>query len=36
MFTMDSSILKLYQEGKIDRETSLLSCSNYDAMIKRI
>ncbi len=36
MYTMDSSLLKLYQQGKITKETALSSCNNYDDMSKRI
>ncbi|MBR3228011.1 MAG: PilT/PilU family type 4a pilus ATPase [Erysipelotrichaceae bacterium] len=36
MFTMDMSLLELYREGKIDRNTALLSCNNYEAMSKRL
>ena len=36
MCTMDGSILKLYREGKITRDTAVLSCVNYENMIKRI
>ena len=36
MCTMDGSLLKLYQEGKITRDAALLSCVNYDTMEKRL
>lgn len=36
MFTMDASLLKLYREGKISKETALISCVHYDAMSKRL
>ena len=36
MFTMDSSLLKMYREGKITKETALVNCSNYDRMLKRL
>jgi twitching motility protein PilT len=36
MCTMDGSLLKLYREGKITRDTALLSCVNYDSMLKRL
>ncbi len=36
MCTMDGSLLKLYREGKITRDTALLSCINYDSMLKRL
>ena len=36
MCTMDGSLLKLYKEGRITRETALLSCVNYETMAKRL
>ncbi len=36
MCTMDGSLLKLYQEGRITRDTALISCVNYEGMVKRI
>ena len=36
MCTMDGSLLKLYKEGKITRDTALLSCVNYENMVKRL
>ena len=36
MCTMDGSLLKLYREGKITRDTALLSCVNYESMAKRL
>ena len=36
MCTMDASLLKLYGEKKITRETVLTYCSNYDAVSKRL
>ncbi len=36
MCTMDGSLLKLYKEGKITRDTALVSCVNYENMVKRI
>jgi twitching motility protein PilT len=36
MCTMDGSLLKLYQEGKITRDTALLSCVSYETMDKRL
>lgn len=36
MCTMDGSLLKLYREGRITRETALLSCLHYEAMVKRL
>ena len=36
MCTMDGSLLKLYREGKITKETALISCVNYENMSKRL
>ncbi len=36
MCTMDGSLLKLYKEGRITRDTALVSCVNYESMIKRL
>ncbi len=36
MFTMDASLLKLFREGKITKETALVSCVHYDTMSKRL
>ena len=36
MCTMDGSILKLYREGRIDKDTALLSSVYYENMAKRI
>lgn len=36
MCTMDGSLLKLYREGKITKDTALVSCVQYENMIKRI
>ncbi len=36
MCTMDGSLLKLYRQGRITRETALVSCIHYDAMVKRL
>ncbi len=36
MCTMDGSLLKLYKEGRITRDTALLSCTNYENMVKRL
>ncbi len=36
MCTMDGSLLNLYKEGKITRDTALLSCVNYENMMKRL
>jgi twitching motility protein PilT len=36
MCTMDGSLLKLFREGRITKETALLSCINYENMVKRL
>ena len=36
MFTMDMYLLKLYREGKISKETALLSCVHYDTMSNKL
>lgn len=36
MCTMDGSLLKLYREGRITKDTALLSCVNYENMVKRL
>jgi len=36
MCTMDGSLLKLFREGKITRDTALISCANYENMVKRL
>ena len=36
MCTMDGSLLKLWREKKITRDTALLSCVNYENMVKRM
>ena len=36
MRTMDMSLLKLYQEKRITKETLLSRCTNYDAVSKRV
>lgn len=36
MCTMDASILKLYQEGRITADTALRYCSNLEVMQKRV
>ena len=36
MITMDMSILKLYQEGHIDRETALKYAENREQMLRRM
>lgn len=34
--TMDGSLLKLYQQGRITRETAMVYCMNYEVMAKRL
>ena len=36
MCTMDGSLLKLYREGRITRDTALVSCVNYENVSKRL
>ena len=36
MCTMDGSLLKLYREGRISRDTALVYCANYENMSKRL
>ena len=36
MCTMDGSLLKLYKEGRITKDTALISCVNYENMVKRL
>ena len=36
MCTMDGSLLKLYREGRITRDTALVSCANYENMSKKL
>lgn len=36
MCTMDGSLLKLVRSGRISRDTALLSCVNYENMVKRL
>jgi len=36
MCTMDASLLRLYKEGKISRDTALISCVSYENMAKRL
>ena len=36
MYTMDGSLLRLYREGKITKETALVSCVHYETMSKRL
>jgi len=36
MCTMDGSLLALYREGRITKDTALLCCVNYENMVKRL
>jgi len=36
MCTMDQSLLKLYREGRITKDTALISCVHYENMAKRL
>lgn len=36
MITMDTSLLEMYQEGKISKETLFSSCSNYEFITKKV
>lgn len=36
MCTMDGSLLKLYQQGRVTRETAMVYCMNYEVMAKRL
>ena len=36
MCTTDGSLLKLYREGRITKDTALLSCAHYENMKKRL
>ncbi len=36
MCTMDGSLLKLYREGRITKDTALVSCVNFENMVKRL
>ena len=36
MVTMDSGLLKLYEQGKITKDTLLTWCNNYEFMVKRV
>ena len=36
MISMDSSILKLYQEGRITRETALLYATNPEMLERKL
>ena len=36
MCTMDGSLMKLYQQGRITRGTAMVYCMNYEVMAKRL
>ena len=36
MITMDTSLMNLYQQGQITKETALAACNNYEFMSKRL
>ena len=36
MVTMDTSLLDLYEKGRITKDTMLTSCNNYEFMIKKV
>ena len=36
MCTMDGSLLDLYKQGIISKETALISCVHYENMVKRL
>jgi len=36
MYTMDSYLLQLYKDGKISKQTALVSCAHYDTMLKKV
>ncbi len=36
MITMDTSLLNLYEQGAISKETLLASCANYELMSKKV
>lgn len=36
MCTTDGSLLKLYREGRISKDTALLHCTHYENMVKRL
>ena len=36
MCTMDGSLLKLLREGKVTKDTALISCVHYESMQKRL
>ena len=36
MITMDQSLLNLYEQGRISKDTLLTRCNNYELMVKRV
>ena len=36
MVTMDTSLMELYQKGRITKDTLLTHCNNYEFMVKRV
>jgi Tfp pilus assembly ATPase PilU len=36
MRLMDQELLRLYQEGRITKETVLVACNNYEFISKRV
>ena len=36
MRTMDAGLLQLYRDGRIDRDTVLTHCLNYDATQRKL
>ncbi len=36
MYSMDADLLRLYREGKISKETALVSCNHHDTMLKKL
>ena len=36
MYTMDSSLLRLYRKGLITKETALVYCNQYDTMLEKL
>ena len=36
MVTMDTSLMQLYEQGRITKDTLLTSCNNYEYMVKKV
>ena len=36
MITMDTSLLELYQQGRIDKDTLFNACNNYEFIVKKV